>query len=252
VMKCEELSYHYDLYALDIAEQPERAEIRAHLDRGCELCTAGVRHSLETAALIGASADPVQPSPQLRRRIMASIGSEEPSARWMPWGAWALATVALAIIAVYFAVSSRQYSQTAAGLRDEISGQAAQIARLTEAFAILSSPVTTEASFGGVQPKPPQGKVFVNPSRGVFLIASNLPRTSADKIYEMWLIPKAAKPIPAGLFQAQDDGNAMHIQQGAVNVAAVAAVAVTVENQAGADQPTSQPLIVASLPATPR
>jgi anti-sigma-K factor RskA len=252
VMNCEELSYHYDLYAIDIAEPVERAEIRAHLDRGCELCTAGVSRSLETVALIGATADPAEPSPQLKRRIMASIGSKERSAHWMPWGAWALATTALVIVAVYFAVSSRQYSQTAARLRDEISGQAAQIARLTEAFAILSSPITTEASFGGVQPKPPQGKVFVNPSRGVLLIASNLPRTSADKTYEMWIIPKAAKPIPAGLFQSQDDGNAMHVQPGTVDVATVAAIAVTVENQAGADQPTTQPLIVASLPATPR
>ena len=112
--------------------------------------------------------------------------------------------------------------------------------------------VTTEASFGGVQPKPPQGKVFVNPSRGVLLIASNLPRTPADKIYEMWIIPKAAKPVPAGLFQSQDDGNAMHVQPGMVDVSSTAAIAVTVENQAGADQPTTQPLIVAPLAAAPR
>jgi len=196
-MDCEELSYHYDLYALDIAEQPERAEIQAHLNRGCELCTAGVTRSLETVALIGASTDPAQPSPQLRRRILASIGSEERQSRWIPSLAWAAATIALVIVAAYFAFSSRQYSETAGRLREEMRGKDAQIVRLTDAFAILSSPVTTEASFGGVQPKPPQGKVFVNPSRGVLLIASNLPRTAADKTYEMWLIPKAAKPIPA-------------------------------------------------------
>jgi anti-sigma-K factor RskA len=94
--------------------------------------------------------------------------------------------------------------------------------------------------------------VFVNPSRGVLLIASNLPRTPADKIYEMWIIPKAAKPVPAGLFQSQDDGNAMHVQPGMVDVSSTAAIAVTVENQAGADQPTTQPLIVAPLAAALR
>jgi anti-sigma-K factor RskA len=94
--------------------------------------------------------------------------------------------------------------------------------------------------------------VFVNPSRGVLLIASNLPRTPADKIYEMWIIPKAAKPVPAGLFQSQDDGNAMHVQPGTVDVPSTAAIAVTVENRAGADQPTTQPLIVAPLAASPR
>jgi len=30
-MNCEELREHYELYALDIAEEPERSEVRAHL-----------------------------------------------------------------------------------------------------------------------------------------------------------------------------------------------------------------------------
>ena len=252
MMNCEELGNHYDLFALDLAEQPEQGEIRAHLARGCEVCTAGVRRSLETIALIGATVDPAQPSSQLRRRILASVGSDDRQSRWIPSIAWSVAMTAVIVVAVYFANNSRQYSQAAARLRDEMRGQTAQIARLTEAFAILSGPVTTVASFGGSQPKPPQGKVFVNPSRGVLLIASNLPRTPADKAYEMWLIPKAAKPVPAGLFQSQDDGNAMHIRPGTVDIASVAAIAVTVENQSGADQPTTQPLIVASLPAAPR
>ncbi len=259
-MNCENLRQHYDLYALGIAEEPERAEIRAHLDRGCDVCMAGVRHSLETVALIGASAPQAQAPSQLRRRILASIGAEDAaeartlkdrrSSRLPVWAA-ALAAAALLLIAVYFAINSRQYAQEAVRLRAGMANQAAQIARLTEAFAILSGPRTTEASFGGAQPRPPQGKVFVNPSRGVLLIASNLPRTPADKIYEMWIIRKGkgAKPLPAGLFQSQDDGNAMHVQPGSVDIASAAAVAVTVENQAGADQPTTTPLIVAPLPA---
>lgn len=248
-MSCDELKDHYDLFALDIAEEPERGEIRAHLNRGCEVCMSGVKRSLETVSLLSAVAPPAQPSAQLRRRILASVGSEERQSRGMPLWATALAIAAMFVVAVYFFVSSRQYAQAAARLRQDLGRQAAEIARLTEAFGILSGPRTTEASFGGAQPRPPQGKVFVNPSRGVLLIASNLPRTPADKIYEMWIIPKAAKPVPAGLFQSQDDGNAMHVQPGTVDLASTAAIAVTVENQAGADQPTTQPLIVAPLAA---
>jgi anti-sigma-K factor RskA len=250
-MNCDQLRDHYDLFALDIAEPLERGEIRDHLNRGCEVCIAGVKRSLETATLIGATAPPAQPSSELRRRILASVGEEERPSRWMVWAA-VLAMTALVVVAVYFAASSRQYAQEAVRLRDQVRGQAAQIGRLTEAFAILSGPRTIEASFGGAQPQPPQGKVFVNPSRGVVLIASNLPRTPADKTYEMWIIPKAAKPVPAGLFQSQEDGNAMHVQPGMVDVSSTAAIAVTVENQAGAEQPTTQPLIVAPLAATPR
>jgi anti-sigma-K factor RskA len=87
--------------------------------------------------------------------------------------------------------------------------------------------------YGGLQPRPPQGKVYLNPARGVPFIASNLQRTAADKIYEMWIIPKGANPVPAGLFQPQDDGSAMHVRPGMIGLASTAAVAVTVENQAG-------------------
>jgi anti-sigma-K factor RskA len=217
---------------------------------------AGVKRALQTAALIGTTAPEAQPSSALRQRILASVGSggasvgSEPHTRrasWLPLWVPALAAALLLAVAVYFALGSRRYAEEAARLTEEMRGQTAQIARLTEAFAILSGPRTTEVSFGGVQPRPPQGKVFVNPARGVLLIASNLPRTAADKIYEMWIIPKGAKPVPAGLFQSQDDGSAMHVRAGAVDLASTAAVAVTVENQAGADQPTTTPLIVAPL-----
>jgi anti-sigma-K factor RskA len=238
---------------LGIAEEPERGEIRDHINRGCEVCGAGVKRALETAALLGASAPAAQPSPQLRHRILASVGSEQRrfGFAWVP--VFAMAALLL-VVAAYFAVSNRRYADDAARLRSQsarlrvqMRAQAAEIVRLTEAFAILSGPSTTEASFGGKQPQPPRGKVFVNPSRGVLLIASNLPRTPADKIYEMWIIPKGAKPVPAGLFQSQDDGSAMHVRPGMVDLASTAAVAVTVENEAGADQPTTTPLIVAAL-----
>jgi anti-sigma-K factor RskA len=251
-MNCDELRDHYDLYALDIAEEPERGEIRVHLNRGCEVCMAGVKRSLGTAALIGATAPAAEPSSQLRSRILASVGLQDQRAGWLSLWAWAAAIAALCVVAVYLGVTGQQYAQTAARLRSEMREQAAQIAGLTEAFAILSGPNTTETSFGGVQPTPPQGKVFLNPARGVLLIASNLPPAPANKIYEMWIIPKGAKPVPAGLFQSQASGRAMHVQPGAVDVASTAAVAVTVENEAGADQPTTQPLIVAAVPAAPR
>jgi anti-sigma-K factor RskA len=250
-MNCDELREHYELYALDIAEEPERGEIRSHLNRQCEVCMAGVRRALETAALIGSTAPAAQPSPQLRRRILASVGSEVRGASWLPVWVAGLAMAALAGIAVYFAMNNSRSAEEISRLSGELRSQSAQMARLTEAFAILSGPRTTEVSFGGIQPHPPQGKVFMNPTRGVLLVASNLPPTSADKIYEMWIIPKGAKPVPAGLFQSRDDGSAMHIRPGTLDIASTAAVAVTVEKQAGADQPTTTPLIMAPLSSTP-
>jgi anti-sigma-K factor RskA len=237
-MSCDQLREHYELYALGIAEEPERGEIREHLQRGCEVCGAGVKRALETVALLGASASPAQPSAQLRRRILASVGVERRRPSW--FAVWAMAG-ALAVMFLLLIFVARN--------RGRYVGEAA---RARAALGILYAPGTVEASFGRPQTQPPRGTVFVNPSQGVLLIASNLFPTPVGKIYEMWLIPKGAKPVPAGLFQSREDGNAMHVRPGMVDLASTAAVAVTVENEAGADQPTTTPLIVAPLAgATP-
>ena len=53
-MNCENLREHYDLYALGIAEEPERSEIRARVHRGQEPARAGGRLSLHRHELQGA------------------------------------------------------------------------------------------------------------------------------------------------------------------------------------------------------
>jgi hypothetical protein len=64
----------------------------------------------------------------------------------------------------------------------------------------------------------------------------------------MWTIPKGegAKPVPAGLFQSDASGGAIHLQRGPVDPN-LGVVAVTLENEGGAQAPTSTPLIVAAL-----
>ncbi len=255
-MNCNELQDHYELFAIGVAEEPERGEIRAHLNRKCDACTTGVRRALEMAATIGATAPEAQPPARLKRRILASVGVEQKRFNWAP--VWATATVLSLAGAFYLGNEARQRAdetrQVRAEMRlqsDEMRTQQNEITRLTEAFAILNGLDTREAAFGGAQPRPPRGKVYLNPAQGVLLIASNLPPAPLGKLYEMWVIPRGGRPVAAGLFQSQSDGSAMHVRRGAVDVESTGAVAVTVENEAGADQPTSQPLIVAAL-SSPR
>jgi hypothetical protein len=247
-MNCQELRDYYELFVLGVADEPERSEIREHLNRGCEVCMAGTRKATELTALLGTTANSVVPSPKLRRRILASAGYEERRIGWLPF-AGAVALLSL-FAAVYFSGRENQYAEEAVALRDQIRRQTIDLTRLNEAFAILSGPETTVTTFG-TGPQPPKGKVFVNARQGVLLIASNLPPAPAGKTYEMWVIPKTGQPAAAGLFQSQADGTAMHIQRGAVDVAATGAVAVTLENEAGAPQPTTTPLIVAQMAAAP-
>src|ERR1051326_3045431 len=74
-MNCNELRDSYELYAIGVADDPERSEIREHLNRECEVCMQGIRQARELAALLGGTAAPAAPSPKLRGRIL-EIGSE--------------------------------------------------------------------------------------------------------------------------------------------------------------------------------
>ena len=244
-MNCDELRDHYELYALGVAEEPEHAEIRSHLNRECATCVAGVKQAVETVEMLGATAVPQQPSPGLRRRILASVGAEQRRFSWAP--VWAGAAALSLAAGTYLGIQENRYAAETAQLHSELRAQSSEITRLTDAFAILNGPDTREAAFGQGRPQPPRGKVFLNPRQGVLLMASNLPPTPPGKLYEMWVIPRTGRPLPAGLFQSQNDGSAMHVRKGAVDVESTGAVAVTIENESGADQPTSQPLIVAPL-----
>jgi hypothetical protein len=179
----------------------------------------------------------------LRRRILASVGVEQRRFGWAPFLAAALALALFA--AVYFGGRERDLGNELVRLREQNSRQNIELSRVNQAFAILTGPDTTVTTFGEGQPKP-KGKVFVSPSQGVLLIAGNLQPAPAGKSYEMWII-KGGKAKAAGMFQSAPDGTAMHIQRGAAEN--TDAVAVTLEDEAGADQPTSTPLFAAPIRA---
>jgi anti-sigma-K factor RskA len=89
--------------------------------------------------------------------------------------------------------------------------------------------------------------VFVHPRLGVLLIASNLPPAASGRIYEMWLIPKGGAPRPAGLFQSEPAGTALHILSGPVDTSTLSVIAVTLEPDTGSPAPTTTPIIVAPI-----
>lgn len=246
-MKCEELRDQYELYAMGVADEPERVEIREHLNRGCEVCMAEMKRARQLVALLGSTAAVSAPSPKLRRRILASVGFEQKRFGLAPFLAAALLLSLFAVF--YFSGRERDFAQLADRLDRQLRGQTIELTRLNEAFAILNGPDTTVISFGAGQALPPKGKVFVNPLQGVLLIASNLPPAQAGKAYEMWVIPNGGKgkPIPAGVFQSNSDGSAMHVQRGPVDLATQPVIAVTVEPEAGSQGPTSQPLFAAPV-----
>lgn len=254
-MTCDELRDYYELYTLGIAEDPELTELRAHLNRDCPVCVPGVRGARELMSLIGASVPAAEPPARLRKKVLAIAGGQKSSLwNWSP--VWAAVAAGALIAAFVFNTRAHRAAegleQANAELRrvqSESAAQTRELARLNEAFAILNQPEAKQVVFGGAAPQPPRGRVFVDAKRGVLLLASNLPAAPSGKRYEMWIIPKAkgSKPVPAGMFQSDVDGTALHVQPGPVDLATTGIVAVTLEPFEGVPQPTSTPIIVAAL-----
>src|SRR5581483_2275420 len=211
-MNCEELRDYYEMYALGVAEEPERDEIRTHLNRGCEVCMNGVKRAIEMAALLGGTAPAMVPPARLRRRILASVGFEQRGFGLAPF--FAAATV-MCMAAVYFFGRERESIAEIGRLQKQLGTQTAEVAHLNEVLALVNGPDTVETSFG--EKKPAKGKIFASP-RGVLLMASNLSPAPSGKMYEMWVIPKGATiPQPAGMFQSGSDGTAMHMMMRSMN-----------------------------------
>lgn len=255
-MTHEEMSEMYELYALGVLTPSEKAEFDEHLGRGCPECRSGLAHAMELNAMMALLPDQVSPPKRLRKRVLASIGSGSPVPAWT--NVWALVAGCLAIALVVGGLKmasdieeSRREARTASIARDEarreLDARDSQLSQVRRALQLLDEPQTVQATFGGSQPLPPRGKVFLNPTHGVLLIASHLAPAPAGKAYEMWLIPKKGAPLAAGVFQSDAQGNAFHFIPGPVDRAATAAVAVTVEQQSGSSTPTTKPFIVAPL-----
>lgn len=243
-MSGEEFREQSELYVLGVLEEPERSEVLAQLESGGEASRGEIRRAAMLVSALAASAPLVEPPARLRRRVLASVGMEP--RHGSGWMMQAIAALSLACLAAagYFGWQERGRN---ADLSAGLSQAHTEAAKLNEVMSLLNAPDTVVRVSGEGTAAPPKGRVFLNPSRGVLLIASNLPPAPAGKTYEMWVIPRGANPVPAGLFQSEANGTALHILRGPVNVATTGAIAVTLEAEGGALQPTSTPLIVAAL-----
>ncbi len=205
-MTHDELRDSYELYLWGVAGAEERDEIRDHLHRGCEVCMAELKRAKQMSALLGQTAGLATPSPKLRRRILASVGFEQKRFGWAPFLAAALLLSLFA--AFYFSGRERDFATLATRLDSRLREQTIQLTRMNEAFAILNGVDTTVTSFGKGQTQPPKGKVFVNPTQGVLLIASNLPQAPSGKTYRCGSCLRVARrrcrrepssPMPAAM-----------------------------------------------------
>ncbi|MGH9519554.1 MAG: anti-sigma factor [Terriglobales bacterium] len=121
----------------------------------------------------------------------------------------------------------------------------AQNRNLRFAATLLADPATLSLPVRAV-PTAPQGRAYLNPTRGAVIVASHLPPAPSGRTYEMWLLPGHGNPLPAGVFQATAAGDAVHAI--AQPLHDIAGLAVSLEPAPGSSQPTGPIVLAAKLP----
>src|SRR5919199_3724513 len=208
------------LAALQALEGDELAEFEQHA-RTCQRCQAIERADREAVALLGLAAPEMDPSPGFKDRLIqraaAELAEQEAQAqpepvplrpRVVPFRrpAWVASLAAVLVIAL-----------AGAGT-----------------YSYMNQVVTSVALTGS---GPGQAVVQVRRSGAATLEMRGLPAPPAGYVYEAWIIPPGAAPVPAG---TTSSGQAELSLNGQV---VGTTVAITQEVAPGVNAPTSTPIL---------
>jgi hypothetical protein len=244
---------HEELVALLALGAPlgaEAEELARHRAEGCAICEELLAEGREAAAGLGASVAPTLPPPELRERLLASLGPRRAPAP--PWRVFAAAAALLLVAVVLDDARLRrdreELRSRSADLAGRLQSAETALAERTLRARVLESDDVQMLLLGGQGPQPgARGRVFwsAKARRGV-LVAASLAPLPPDRQYELWVFQKG-KPVNAGVFDADASGRAL-FESTAFPEAEAQNFAVTVEPRGGVPAPTG-PIVLVGAPA---
>jgi anti-sigma-K factor RskA len=240
------------LYAMGALKGDERLAVEEHLQE-CSVCQRELEQLRGDLALLALSASGPKPPSRCRERLMAAIAKEprRQSTRfsirkiWLSAFEWVVAVAAIVAILALFEQNTN-LRRRIAGLEVRFAAEQQQLMEAQEFIASLNSQEAVHFTLveGKALPQP-QGKAFYVKRNGTLVFwASDMPQLPPQKTYELWLIPAAGAPIPAGLFTPDTSGSATVIKPPLPTGVNAKTFAITVEPKAGSPAPTSQPIMV--------
>jgi anti-sigma-K factor RskA len=235
----------YGLYSLGALDFNAAVEIDSHLADGCEYCLQQIRQAINVTAGLSGIAEPVQPPPALRSRVLAMVQGERSERRPSVWRfAFASAALACAALAVFSGWALTQ----SRGVRQRLVRVLADRDQLRSALQILTEQQTRSVRFGAENGSgSAHGFLFVNREGGFVFVGSQLPSIASDHTFELWLVPGKGNPAPAGVFRPDSQGRFVLVSQRQISPAQYAAVALSVEPAGGSPAPTTKPFLIVPL-----
>jgi anti-sigma-K factor RskA len=263
-----------DEYALGQLSQDERRDVESHV-RECDACAAGLRELSVVMEGIALSVDPVTPPPALKQRVLSSLASQPQEPRpssvdsnvvaMPPYGVkirrgihpgW-LAAAAVVILGLAAALySSTETRRLLVEDVQEAQAVTVELQRQLDLSASQADRVVSILTAGDMQPIAMSGKenatastarAYWSPTRGLLIVANDLPMPPPGRIYQVWVIG-GGKPLSAGLLGEQGAGRGILIAPPPGGVApGTVTVAVTDEPPGGLPAPSGSIRLAGSI-----
>ena len=183
------------------------------------------------AAVREAAAPAAQPVDLAAARATRAARGPRPAWRWL--------LEAAAVIALVGVVGWNVL------LQGQLDAARQQAALLSSALATAAQAGSVTATLQGSGPAAAASGFVVAGTGGTnYMVVSGLPDPGAGRTYQAWYL-KGQTAVSAGTFTLGTDG--VTVVGMSATAGAVTAVALTIEPTGGSDQPTSQPIVLASL-----
>lgn len=259
-MEHEDYKVMLPLHALSSLDPGETQALEQHL-AACSECRAELDAWRGTAVALAHSAEPLEPSPQVRARILERVRAESRAAKLdnvipmtrpsavaarapaQPRDLLAIAALIVLGLIIGLVVLWRQNQEArtaVARLSQELQETRARLGMEQKALALLTTPGARMAELAGTKEAPAAHAMLAVDSktgRAVFM-AQGLPQAPAGKAYQLWFI-NGAKPMPGKVFKTDSAGNVMMMdEQLPAEALNAGTFAVTLEPQDGVPAPT--------------
>jgi anti-sigma-K factor RskA len=262
-----------DEYALGQLSQDERRDVETHV-RECDACAADLRELTVVMDGLAHAPDPVMPPPALKQRVLASLATQpqEPPRRsdgnvvGMPPQATMIRRgghygwlAAAAVIILGLAAALYSSNATRRLLIDDVQeaqAEAADLRQRLDQYAGQADLAVSILTANDMQPIAMSGKenatastarAYWSPTRGLLIVANDLPVPPPGRIYQVWVIG-GGTPFSAGLLGEQGAGRGMLIAPPPSGVApGTVTVAVTDEPPGGLPAPSGSIRLAGSL-----
>jgi anti-sigma-K factor RskA len=227
------------LSALDAAD--ERA-LNEHLEN-CSECRKELEDWQATAATLAVVADPAEPSPRVRERILSEVRKELATPEVIPFrstsrniwrsfgslGAMAAVVLFTALIVVLVVLWRENNA-----INDELAHARAFVEVATTPGAKVSALEGVALGSGAT------ATLAYDKSGHAILIADKLPIVPQGKAYQLWFIVGKNPPMPGKTFSPDSAGKGMLKDQMPKEALDAAIFAITLEPQGGVDAPTGE------------